>query len=191
MIKGDGKGKRICGHKMIKETGHQTSLIKNKMNRIIKLCFTARGAIIVASLISCNQLYQAGNLIALRYPIETSLKSEIVERYLDTLIQKGGYDVPQKWMHYDKLINLDSINNKRIYFKSNPEEMYLLSFSGMPVLSDVYNPQIKQDDWVSERNLVSMEQEQRIKERLKKEILDPIEAMAKRDRLPDSIVYKQ
>lgn len=161
------------------------------MIRICKLNFIIWMTATVVFLLSCNQLYKAGNLIDLRYPVETSLRSEIIERYLDSLIQKGGYKVPQKWIHYDKLIDLDSINNKRIYFETNPEEMYLLSLGGMLVLSDVYNPQIKQGDWVSERSLLSKEQEQRIKERLKKEILDVIEAMAKRDGLPDSVVYKK
>ncbi len=161
------------------------------MNRTIKLSFILFGVIIIDSLISCNQLYKAGNLIDLGFPIETSLRSEVIERYLDTLIQKRGYSVPKKWLHYDKLVDLDSINNKRIYFRSNPEEMYLLSFGGMLVLSDVYNPLINQKDWVSERSLMPKEQELRVKERLKKEILDTIEAMAIRDGLPDSVIFKQ
>lgn len=154
---------------------------------IYKICIVSA----VVFLTHCNKLYKAGNLIALQYPIETSLRSDIIEKYLDTLIKQKGYEVPQKWIHYNKLIDLDSVNNKRIYFKNNPEEMYLLSFSGMPVLADLFNPSIKESDWVSERKLITKEQEKRIMERLKKEVLDPIEAMAMRDKLADSTIYKQ
>ncbi len=161
------------------------------MNRIVKLSLITWGMILAYSTYSCNQLYKAGNLNALLYPVETPLRSIIIMRYLDTLIQKDGYNVPDKWMHYDKLVDLDSINNKRIYFKSKPEEMYLLSFGGMFLLSDIYNPDLKDGDWVSEKRLMTKEQELRVSERLKNEILDKIEKMAKRDGLPDSVIYKQ
>jgi len=123
------------------------------------------------------------------YPIETNLKSNIIQQYLDTLIQKHSYGVPSKWAHYDKLVDLDSIYHIRIYFKTGPEEMYLLSFGGMPVLSDVYNPQIKEYDWVGKRDLLSKQEEARIMERLKHEILERIEIMAKKDGLADSTIY--
>lgn len=61
----------------------------------------------------------------------------------------------------------------------------------MLVLNDVYNPQIRSGDWVARRELMPKEQELRVKERFKKEILDKIEAMARRDRLPDSVIYKK
>lgn len=69
--------------------------------------------------------------------------------------------------------------------------MYLLSFGGMFLLSDIYNPDLKDGDWVSEKRLMTKEQELRVSERLKNEILDKIEKMAKRDGLPDSVIYKQ
>jgi len=126
----------------------------------------------------------------LGYPIETSLRSQLIRNYLDTLIQKGGYNIPEKWAHFNKLVDIDSTYNKRIYFRQNPEEMYLISFGGMLVLSDVYNPQINQTDWVTERRAMPKEEELRIRERFNKEILDTIEGMAKRDGLPDSVIYK-
>jgi hypothetical protein len=91
----------------------------------------------------CCVLFKAGNLVDLHYPIQTNLKVEIVQQYLDTLIQKKGYKVPNKWEPYDKLVNLDNVRNKRIYFKEPPEEMYLISLQGMIVLSDVFNESIK------------------------------------------------
>lgn len=160
------------------------------MNRTVKSIFIGYALVIVVSLVSCNHLYKAGNLIYLGYPIETPLRSDVIERYLDSLIKNRGYAVPEKWVLYKKLVDLDSINNKRIYFNNNPEEMYLLSFGGMPVLSDVFNPKIRADGYVAERNLMSKDEELRVKDRLKKEILDTIEAMAKRDGLPDSVIYK-
>lgn len=145
----------------------------------------------VLSFISCNNVYKAGNLVSLDYPIETPLRSALIQKYCDTLIIKHGYSVPEKWSSKNKLVELDSINNKRIYFKSNPEEMYLISFGGMLELTDVYNPHLRSDGgYVARRELMPKEQELRIKERFKKEILDKIEAMAKKNGLPDSVIYK-
>jgi hypothetical protein len=145
---------------------------------------------ITYSLSSCNQIYKAGNLIALSYPVETQLRSAIVSQYLDTLRYKQGFDVPEKWRHYDKLVDLDSINNKRIYFKANPEEMYLVSFGGMLQLMDVYNPLLTPNDWVAERSRMPKEEEERILKRFQTEVLDVIDSLAKRDNLPDTLIYK-
>ena|ERR1044072_2583513 len=141
------------------------------------------------TLFSCNKLYKAGNLVALILPVETPLRSQVIRQYLDTLIQRKGYKVPTKWAHYDKLVDLDSVYNKRIYFKSAPEEMYLISFGGMITISDVFNPEIKNGDWVSEKELMSAADILRVKKRFKTEILDIIEMLAKEDGLPDSIIY--
>lgn len=147
-------------------------------------------ASIITWLNGCGGLYQVNNLVYLGYPVETSLRSSLVQAYCDTLINKYGYNVPSKWSHLNRLVELDSINNKRIYFRSNPEEMYLISFGGMLILNDVYNPAIVNNGYISRRDLMPKEQELRIKERFKIEILDKIEAMAKQDGLPDSVIYK-
>ena len=139
---------------------------------------------------NCKGLYKAGNLIELGYPIETPIRSNIIRKYMDTLIQLRGYNVPEKWLHFRKLVDIDSIYNKRLYFRENPEEMYLISFGGMLVLSDVYNPRINHLDWVAEKSAMSKEEEERVKKRFKYEVLDTIETLAKRDGLPDSIIYK-
>src|ERR1043165_3773756 len=97
---------------------------------------------LIISMSNCGPIYKAGNLVSLDYPIETPLRTSLIRRYVDTLIQKYGYSVPDKWAHEDKLVELDSIYHKRIYFKKGPEEMYLISYGGMLVLNDVYNPQI-------------------------------------------------
>lgn len=142
-----------------------------------------------AIFVSCNDLYKAGNLVDLSYPINTSLRTKIVKRYIDTLIQSKGFAVPDKWQQFDKLVDLDSINNKRIYFASNPEEMYLISYGGMLTLSDVYNPRLNQNDWVADRDRMPKSEELRIMKRFK-EILNTIDAMAHRDNLLDSVIYK-
>ncbi len=142
------------------------------------------------AVVSCNNTYKAGNLVALDYPIETKLRTEIIQRYVDTLILTKGYAVPEKWKHFDKLVDLDSIYHKRIYFKEFPEEMFLISYGGMLVLNDVYNPTIKSEDWVSERTELSKDEEERIKNRFKS-ILDMIESMAKQNGVTDSIIYKE
>ncbi|MFB6455600.1 RHS repeat-associated core domain-containing protein [Chitinophaga sp. Hz27] len=160
-----------------------------------KLIFMLKNILILFVIVSnwfivgCNSIYKAGNLVDLDYPIQTPLNSTLIRQYLDTLIQKRGYAVPAKWEYYNKLVDLDSVYNKRIYFKQGPEEMYLVSFGGMLVLSDVYNPTIREDEYVALRSLMSPKEEQRVKNRFQHEILDTIEAMAKRDGLPDSIIY--
>src|SRR5689334_12632697 len=102
---------------------------------------------------SCDSLYKAGNLVVLDYPIETNLKSDIVMKYLDTLIYHSGHNAPEKWNHLNKLVDLDSNINKRIYFESPPEAMYVISDpAGLLRLSDVYNEKIRRNGWVAERD---------------------------------------
>lgn len=69
--------------------------------------------------------------------------------------------------------------------------MYLVSFGGMPILSDVYNPNIMVGGYVADSKLMSPAEEQRVLDRFKHEILDTIEAMAKRDSVPKLDLYKQ
>ena len=145
--------------------------------------------IFIIAFISCSDLYEAGNRVDLSYPIQTPLRTEIIERYIDTLIQTKGFAVPNKWKHLDKLVDLDSINNKRIYFPSNPEEMYLISYPGMLILSDVYNPKIMPDDWIAVPERMPKSEEIRIKKRFQ-EVLKEVEKLAHKDNLPDSIIYK-
>jgi hypothetical protein len=118
-------------------------------------------------LCSCRGLYKAGNLIALSYPIETRLNSIMVESYIEKMASEGEYIVPDKWTHFHKLDDLDSTQNKRIYFENDPEEMYVLSFGGMLILTDVYNPKINGGgSWVADRKLVTPEEEDRIRRRV-------------------------
>lgn len=139
---------------------------------------------------SCNVNYKVGNLIDLGYTIETPLRLKVIRDYMDTLIQKRGYNVPPKWEGFNKLVDIDSIYHKRIYFKNNPEEMYLISTVGMLVLSDVYNPKIIKSSWIADWTNMPPKEELRIKKRFQNEILDSIEVLAKRDGLTDSVIYK-
>jgi len=116
-------------------------------------------------------------LIILNYPIETNLDVAVVRKYMDTLITKKGFAVPDKWKYLRKLVDIDSVNNVRIYFKDKPEEMYLISYSGMIVLSDVYNPKIVEYDWVSKRELLPKTEFIRIQLRINK-LFQKIDSMA-------------
>lgn len=137
----------------------------------------------------CKDMYKAGNLKFLGYPIETNLDLNTVSRYLDTLKANYGYAVPKKWIDEKKLDELDSLNNIRIYFKSGPEEMYLITLSGQLLLGDVYNKQIRKNGWVAVKDSMPISEEIRVKDRLQKEILTKIELLAKRDGVPDSLLY--
>ncbi|WP_143709147.1 hypothetical protein [[Flexibacter] sp. ATCC 35208] len=158
---------------------------------MLKYLFISVSVIVISSFMGCTHSYKAGNLNDLFYPIETTLRAELIMQYFDTLVQKKGYAVPEKWKSLNKLIDLDSIDNKRIYFEQGPEEMYLISFGGMLVLSDVYNPNIRAGGYIADRKLMSPAEEQRVKARFQHEILDTIQAMAKRDGVPDSVLYMQ
>lgn len=162
-----------------------------KMKAVRKIKSVITCIIFTCGWIGCDSVYKAGNLIYLGYPIETSLKSDLILQYLDTMIQNYGYAAPAKWESDRKLIDLDSVNNKRIYFKDNPEEMYLLTFGGVPMLGDVYNPNLNEVGYVADRKLLPKQEEIRIMNRLKHEVLDVVEAMAKRDNLPDSLIYRK
>lgn len=140
---------------------------------------------------ACNDVtvYKAGNRITLDYVIETKLSFNVIRNYIDTMVQKQGYAVPQKWAQYDKLVDIDSIDSKRIYFKDNPEEMYLVQLNGVLLLADVFNENIFKGDWVAIPERMPKKEEDRVKKRFKEEVLDKIETMAKNNGLPDSIIY--
>jgi hypothetical protein len=141
------------------------------------------------ALISCNKLYKAGSLRSLDYPVETKLSADLIRRY--TAMDSGEHSVPEKWSYLHKLDELDSVTNRRVYFKDDPEEMYLLSLQGMLVLVDVYNPKIRNDGgWIADRERLSKSEEERIKGRLNL-FLSEMERTAKLDGLPDSIIYQQ
>lgn len=138
----------------------------------------------------CTQVYKAGNLVSLSYPVKTTLRTTIVQQYIDSLILRHGYDVPDKWSHLDKLIDIDSVNHRRVYFSNSPEEMYLISFQGQLILSDVYNEKIRSNDWVSRRDSMPAKEELRIKKRFETEILDVVKTMAHKSGRTDSLIYK-
>lgn len=68
---------------------------------------------------SCNdaEIYKVGNRVTVDYVIEPKISFKIIRIYLDKMIQMEEYKVPEKRVHYDKLVNIDSIDTKRIYFK--------------------------------------------------------------------------
>lgn len=146
--------------------------------------------IVVLALHSCgtNEIYKVGNRITLDYPVETKMSLKIVRRYLDTLIKNEGYQVPDKWFQYNKLVDIDSANTKRLYFNTSPEEMYLIQFNGMLLLADVYNEDIVKGDWVATPDRMPLEEKLRINKRFE-QMLDKIEKMAKENNVPDSVLY--
>jgi hypothetical protein len=145
--------------------------------------------LIVTSQISCKNFYKAGNLIDLQYPVDSEISTKILNRYLDSLILNKGFRIKSDWVVYEKLVDLDSINNKIIYFKDNPEEMFLISTAGQLLISDVFNPKIRKNDWVAQDKFMPSSEKVRIMNRFKIEILNRIELMAKKDGVVDSVLY--
>ena len=154
-------------------------MIKKNVKIFLEYLFVV---IFIVLINSCywHEIYKAGNLVDLDYPITTKLPTKIVRQFTDTLIQKRGYAVPAKWKYLKKLVDIDSTDNVRIYFKDQPEEMYLISYGGMLTLSDVYNPQIVKDDWVSERDSLPLKEYVRIQKRLNI-LMQKIDSMSRRD----------
>jgi hypothetical protein len=135
--------------------------------------------------------YQAGNLHLLGYTIDTKLSYYIRKQYLDSITNSDEFRVPQKWKQFNKLIDINPESTWRVYFKSNPEEMYLITINTNFVLEDVYNPSINDFDYVAYPEKMPKKEKARILKRAKEEILDRIEKMARRDGCPDSILYFQ
>ena len=77
---------RVVGN-LYRHTSYKTVTVKTAL-----LAF-----IFIIAFISCSDLFEAGNLVDLSYPIQTPLRTEIIERYIDTLIQTKGFAVPNKW----------------------------------------------------------------------------------------------
>lgn len=107
--------------------GHGTNQKSNNVKRIASFllitCLTT-----TVAFEGCNEPYKAGNLVSLDYPIKTALRSSLIQEYCDTLINNYAHQVPEKWLHENKLVEFDSLNHKRIYFRNSPEEMYLISW---------------------------------------------------------------
>lgn len=145
--------------------------------------------IVCASIYACRDLYRAGSGIqSLDYPIDTKLSSGLIRNYIDSMSRRNEYKVPLKWDHFHKLDDLSSDSHKRIYFSQEPEEMYVISFGGMLVLTDVFNPKIVALSWVGDRKLISKSEELRILKRVMS-FLDTIEARARRNGVADSLIY--
>jgi hypothetical protein len=137
---------------------------------------------------SCYLIDSAGYLKVLGFQINSPLRSTLLHAYFDSLIEKRGFRVPVKWKYEIKQSDLDTVDNVRLYFKEdngNPEEMYLISFNGMLLLNDVY----RKDHWVAVREDMSKKETDRVIYRFQTQILDTIEAMAKKNGLPDSLIY--
>jgi hypothetical protein len=132
--------------------------------------------------------YKAGNLEVLDIPIKSNISSKIIRQYIDTMLTEKENKIPTAWLRFDKLIDLDSVTNVRVYFKESPQEMYLLSFNGMLVLSDVYNPRIKDWDWVTDKELLTKDDSERIKARMQSLLKHAFE-FAVSKKTPDSLIY--
>jgi hypothetical protein len=133
--------------------------------------------------------YKVGNLEILNFPIKSNLREKLVRNYIDTLIIKHGFRIPQKLEYLDKMVDMDSDLNVRIYFNQEPKEMYLISFGGTITLSDVYNPKIKDWDWIGNEKNLPAEEKTRILARFDKEVLKVIYKMAVENKTPDSLLY--
>jgi len=140
------------------------------------------------TILGCSH-YKAGNLKLLDYTIDTKLSYSIRKQYLDSLASSHEFKVPKKWEQYNKLIDINPHDTWRVYFKNEPEEMYLVTINTNFVLEDVFNSKIVDFDWVSDRTRMPQNEKERVLKRAKDEILNRIEQMAKKDGCPDSILY--
>lgn len=137
---------------------------------------------------TCDDGYRVGNRITLDLAVNSKINFDILDRYLRTL-SETEYQVREKWKGAKKIIDLDSANSFRIYFKESPEEMYIIQFNGVLLIADVLNDNIVKGDYVTTKSNLPAGEELRIRKRFQTEILDKIEKMARNDGVPDSVLF--
>ena len=164
-------------------------LLKRKtMNNYIGLFLKIFFLTILLNSCDNREVYKVGNRLTLDFVIDTKISFKVIRNYIGKMAA-NEFQAPEKWQGYKKLVDIDSVNSFRIYFKATPEEMYLIQFNGELLLADVLNENIVKGDWVTNRDNLSSADEERIKRRFTVEILDKIEKMAKEDGIPDSVLF--
>ena len=142
-------------------------------------------------IISCENINFMGNDVNDFIVVDTKLRTRFVLNYSDSIASTNKwYDIPDKYKWL-----LDSNNNSHLkykiyYFKSNPEELYFVTYNYDIIIREVYNETIDESFWTPlGDSLISKSTRDRMIQRYKNEVLSKVEEYGKLKHLPDSIMY--
>jgi hypothetical protein len=126
--------------------------------------------------------------VCICYPVNTKIDPSTLLKCTNEYYSRYGHSVPQDWLSWDKLYDIDSPYVRRFYFKENPEELYIVQFSNDISLIDVINKKINDTDYIGKEGFKEPEKT-RILKRINEEIITPLVQIAKENGAPDSEIY--
>ena len=134
---------------------------------------------------SCERLnlYGAGGGFRLRYCSSHSMNIDVVQRYIDTLAKTNIHFPPKKLSGMGNILPTEKI----VCFNNDPVECYrLLVDDGYSCVNSItYGNSY---DWINNPKYIKPGEEARIEKRLGEYWLE-IEQLAKKDGMPDSMLY--
>jgi hypothetical protein len=129
-----------------------------------------------------------GTLGGIGYGVYFPLPKEKVRQAFDSLfVENPEYKIPTKWKIYDDWSQrgYDFLESEIIYFKSQPEEMYYVTFidDGLYASKNktgigIQAVFIEESNWMTNKNL-SIEERKRIEKRFEGEIVSKLEKYSK------------
>jgi hypothetical protein len=148
---------------------------------------------LILSIMSCSSFYGTNSYTYLNIlPDSTNFKSSYIEFYIDSVLNKHVV-IPDsiKSQFYISSEQKDLFEEDRlVYFTSYPDEWYLIAFDANPCwIKMVYTKRLNKDYPIANPSLLSKSELLRVKKRFQTEILDGARLYAKRNYIPDSIVY--
>jgi hypothetical protein len=143
---------------------------------------------------SCvHNLYGTNSVSTLDIQFENSkIKGIFLKYYIDSVLNRNiVFEDSIKSIFYLSNAHSSSLpdNVRLIHFKEYPEEWYLIGFEIRPCwIKAIYNNKISTSR-IDDINQFTKDDVLRIKKRVQIEILNAAEFYAKRNNIPDSIVY--
>lgn len=122
--------------------------------------------------------YKAGNLKGLDYSVETDMSMDFIRQHIDYVIQPA-YSPDSVPASLQSVVNEwndlpENFHCRKIYFRENPEEVYLVKLDFAVSILNVYNGTIRSAGWVTDPLLVSPKEKERIINRFREEILNKV-----------------
>lgn len=161
---------------------------KGKYSRIEYL--KSKLVLLVFLLFGFSSCYSVNEHTYLRIVFNNSkLNSIYLNNYIDN-VRNNGIIVPDsiKEIFFDEA--KISANERLIYFKSKPEEWYLINFDATPCwIEAIYNPSLSSVG-IYDNRFTSKTELNRIKTRFEVEVLNKAESSGKKQHIADSMLYR-
>lgn len=154
------------------------------MNFKLKMIIT----IIIIFFSSCYQEKNRQYLFISFY--NSRLSGKYLKNYIDNVRDKNII-VPDSIK--DIFLFGDTIDNRQrfVYFKSSPEEWYMILFYTQPCLiENIYNKTLS-NHVINDRSVLGDKEIERIQLRFRNEILIPAEQYGKLHHVPDTVMYRK